>query len=50
MYSIQFEREKSATEIKIPRIITPTTTTIVEPRNSAKLGQDAFINSKVVSL
>ena len=50
MYSIQLEREKSDTDIKRPKIITPTTTTNVEPLSSAKVGQDAFVSSEVVSL
>jgi len=49
-YSIQLEREKSDTDINKPNIKTPTTTTAVEPRSSAKSGQDAFLSSVVVSL
>jgi hypothetical protein len=49
-YSIQLEREKSATEINNPSIKTPATTTAVDPRNSAKSGQVAFLSSAMVSL
>jgi len=50
MYSIQLDREKSATDINKPRIKTPTTTTPVEPLNSEKVGHEAFESSDVVSL
>jgi hypothetical protein len=49
-YSIQFEREKSATEMNAPNIKTAVTTTNVELLSSAKLGQDALRNSESVSL
>jgi len=49
-YSIQFEREKSATEMNAPTIKTAVTTTNVELLSSAKLGQDALLNSESGSL
>ena len=48
--SIQFESEKSETDIKKPKITTPITTTIVDSLSSMTLGQLAFDNSEIVSL
>ncbi len=48
--STQFVREKSDTEMNNPRMATPAITTIVDPLNSSKFGQDAFPNSERVSL
>ena len=50
MNSTQFDKEKSETEIKHPKIATPITTTIVDSRNSEKVGQLALASSDIVSL
>jgi hypothetical protein len=50
MNSTQFDKEKSETEIKHPRMTTPITTTIVDSLSSAKEGQLAFPSSAMVSL
>lgn len=48
--STPFISEKSASAINEPKIAVATSTTIVESRNSVRLGQDAFLSSMTVSL